>query len=328
MRFGHRFSLACLLIFAAAAAALAQGAHTLEGRVALPGGAQPTNPVKVTLTFGGRRIHETFTDLSGRFSFNGLRSGVYLLTAEGDGLTFETTAARAEITAFGSTAQSFTQNIQLRPKAGAAIPPAGTVAAEEFDPEVPERARALYRQGARSAADGKPEQAAAQFREAAAAHPAFYAAHLALAEQYVKLQRPEEALASYRRAGELKPDRAEPYVGVGVTLVTQKRYEEGIRLLRGVIEVDKNLAAPYLSLGYAEMMTGELRAAEKHLLRALELARPPLAHVYLANVYEQLDQPARAVEHLQSYLKGNPNAPQAAAVRGAIEKLRKKIGKQ
>jgi cytochrome c-type biogenesis protein CcmH/NrfG len=317
--------LLCGALLLAAPAARAQGGHSLEGRVTLPNGTQPTQPVRVTLSLGGRRIHESFTDLSGRFAFNGLGAGAYQLTAEGDGLTFETTTVRAEVSAFRSTPQSFTQNITLRPKAGAALPPAGSVSAEEFDPEVPERARALYRQGAKSAADDKPEEAARRFREAVEAHPPFYAAQLALADQYMKLQRHDEALAAYRRAGELKPDRPEPYVGAGVTLVNQKRYEEGIRLLRGLIEVDKNLAAPYLSLGYAEMMTGELRAAEEHLLRALELSRPSIAHVYLANVYEQLGRFDRAVAHLQTYLKENPDAPQAAAVRGAVEKLKQKI---
>ena len=93
----------------------AQGANVLEGKVVTPSGTQPTNPVRVKLTFNGRAIHETFTDLSGRFSFPGLSRGTYQLTAEGDGITFETTSVYAEISAFGSSAQSFTQDIQLRP---------------------------------------------------------------------------------------------------------------------------------------------------------------------------------------------------------------------
>ena len=332
MRPRTRFSLACLaLVFfvaAAADAARAQGGHTLEGRVQLPNGAQPTSPVKVTLTFNGRRIHETFTDLSGRFNFAGLSRGNYQLTAEGDGQTFDTTSVAAEISAFGSGSQGFTQNIQLRPKAAAAAgAPAGAVSLEELDPSVPERARERYRQALREAAADKPEQAAKLFQEALAAHPPFYAAHMALAEQHAKLQRYDAALAAYQKAGELRPDRAEPYVGIGVTLVSQKRYDEGIRLLRGVIEVDKNLAAPYLSLGYAEMMTGQHKEAETHLLRALELAKPAVAHIYLANVYEQLGQPAKAVEHLQTYLKESPKSPQADSVRGAIDKLLNKTKK-
>ncbi|HEX6625535.1 MAG TPA: tetratricopeptide repeat protein, partial [Pyrinomonadaceae bacterium] len=315
------------LVVAAAATttAHAQGVHTLEGRVQLPNGAPPNNPVKVTLTLNGRRIQETFTDLSGRFNFAGLNAGNYQLTAEGDGRSFETTSVGAALTAFRGS-QSFTQNIQLRPKAAAASAgaPAGAVSLEELDPSVPERARERYRQALREAAADKPEQAVKLFQEALAAHPPFYAAHLGVAEQHAKLQRYDDALAAYRKAGELKPDRAEPYVGIGVTLVSQKRYDEGIRMLRAVIEVDKNLSAPYLSLGYAEMMTGQHKDAETHLLRALELGKPAIAHIYLANVYEQLGQPAKAVEHLQTYLKENPKSPQAESVRGAIDKLLKK----
>ena len=316
--------LASVFIVAAKPDARAQGSHTLEGRVMLPNGGQPQAPVRVTLTFNGRRVHENFTDLSGRFTFSGLSGGTYQLTAEGDGTTFETTTVRANVNAFGSMPQSFTQNIQLRPKADNSFAATiGTISAEEIDPEVPSAARDKYRQGLKSAAD-KPEQAVKLFQEAVEAYPSFYAASLALAEQYAKLRRYDEALLAFRRASEIKPDRAEAYVGVGITLVNQKRYDEGARLLRGIVELDKNFAPAYLPLGYAEMMTGDYRAAECHLLRAYELSKAALAHVYLANVYEQLGEPAKAIEHLQAYLKENPQTSNADAVRGAIEKLRKK----
>jgi tetratricopeptide (TPR) repeat protein len=192
---------------------------------------------------------------------------------------------------------------------------------------VPDEAKEKYRQGLKSAAENKPEQAVRALQEAVKAHASFYAANMALAEQLSKLKRYEEALAVYRKASELKPESADPYVGVGVTLVSQGRYEEGIKLLRGVIEVDKNLPGPYFSLGYAEMQTGDYEAAREHLLRALELGRPALAHVYLANVYEQTGKYAEAVAQLEAYLKENPDSPQREAVRAAIDKLRKKVKK-
>jgi hypothetical protein len=95
--------------------AFAQGANVLQGKVVAPSGNAPTAPVRVKLTLSGRHIHETFSDLSGRFSFPGLSRGMYELTAEGDGLTFETTSVYAEVSAFGSAPQSFTQDIHLRP---------------------------------------------------------------------------------------------------------------------------------------------------------------------------------------------------------------------
>ncbi|HST50525.1 MAG TPA: carboxypeptidase regulatory-like domain-containing protein [Pyrinomonadaceae bacterium] len=318
-----RTILVYLAVALLCAAARAQGVNSLEGRVVLPSGAQPAQSVRVTLTQSGRPIYETFTDLSGRFNFSGLRAGTYQLTAEGDGQTFETTSVTFDIGSFGG-AQILTQNIQLRPNAGASTPPAAAIAAEEIDPEVPDVAKEKYRQGMKSAADNKPEQAVKFFAEAVESYSRFYAANLALAAQLSKLQRYDEALSAYRRAGELKPDRAEPYVGIGVTLVSEKRYDEGIKMLRGVVEVDKDLPAPYLSLGYAEMMKGDYRAAEEHLLRSLELARPALARVYLANVYEQTSEFAKAVAQLESYLRENPRSPQSDAVRDAIEKLKRK----
>ena len=98
-------------------------------------------------------------------------------------------------------------------------------------------------------------------------------------------------------------------------------------MLRGVVEVDKDLPGPYLSLGYAEMLVGDYAPAREHLLRALELGRPALAHVYLANVYEQTGKYAEAVAQLEAYLKGNPDSPQRDNVRAAIDKLRKKVKK-
>ncbi len=318
-----RITFASLALLCAAARAQSQGINSLEGRVVLPSGAQPAQSVRVTLTEAGRPIYETFTDISGRFHFSGLRPGSYQLTAEGDGQTFETTTVNVEVGTFGG-AQTLTQNIQLRPKDGGATPPAGTVSAEEIDPGVPDAAKEKYKQGLKTAADNKPEQAAKLFAEAVADYARFYAANLALAEQLSKLQRYDEALAAYSRAGEIKPDRAEPYVGIGVTLVSERRYDEGIKMLRGVIEVDKSLPAPYLSLGYAEMMTGDYKSAEEHLLRSLELSKPALARVYLANVYEQTGEFSKAVSQLETYLKENPHSPQADAVRDAIEKLKRK----
>lgn len=317
--------LACAaLLLCASAARARQGANSLEGRVTMPNGEAPPQSVRVTLTLNGRRIYETFTDLNGHFTFSGIANGSYMLIAESDGSSvFETTSVRADATAFGSP-QSFTQNIQLRLKPGATLERASTVSVEELDPSIPARAREEYRQGVKSAAENKAEDAARHFAEAVREHPAFYAAELALADEYEKRQRHEDALAAYKRASELKPERHEPYVGIGVSLVNLKRYDEGIRLLRGVIELDKTLTAPYLSLGYAEMMTGDYKSAESHLLRACELNRASVAQVYLANVYEQTNEAQQAINHLEIYLKENPKTPNAEALRAAIEKLRRK----
>ncbi|MGA9770522.1 MAG: tetratricopeptide repeat protein [Blastocatellia bacterium] len=305
----------------------AQGQHALQGRVALPNGTAPSNSVKVTLTFNGMRVYETFTDLSGRFSFSGLRRGSYQLTAEGDGQTFETTRVDAEVNAYGSAPQIFTQNIQLRLKVGKSTLPAAVTSVEEVDVNMPARAREEYDKGIKDSGNNKPENAVRHFQEAITAYPQFYSAHVAIAEQYAKLKRDEEAVQSYRKAIEMKPDRAPAYVGLGVTLVKQRKYNEAISPLRRSLEIEKQSSTPYLFLGLSEMMTGDYQSSEANLLRAHEIGKPVLARIYLANLYDLKGEPERAIEQLKAFLKESPNLPEErqTEIRAVIDKLRKQM---
>lgn len=321
---GARARIASLAIalLVTATTSLAQASNTLQGKVVFPGGSQPPHPVKVSLTYSGAHVHETFTDLSGRFSFSGLRRGRYQLIAESDGLTFETTRVDAEVLAFGSAPQTFTQNIQLRLKDAKSPAPAAVTPAEASDLNVPQRAREAYEKGVKQAEADKPEQAVRLLLEAIATYPTFYSAHVALGQQYDKLKRYAEAETTYQKATELKSDGAAAYIGLGVSMIKQKKYAEAVPTLRRSIELDKQSSTPYLFLGLAEMMIGDYQSAEAHLLRAYEIGKPTIAHIYLANLYDLLHEPAKAIEQLQAFLKENPETPQASQIRGVIEKLR------
>jgi tetratricopeptide (TPR) repeat protein len=310
------------VLIVAVSSANAQVAHTLEGKVHLPNGDLPPHSVKVTLTFNGARVYETFTDLSGRFSFGPLRRGIYHLIAEGDGEVFETTTVRAEVSAYVSAAQTFTQNIQLKPKAGKPLPRAAVVSAEELDASIPEQARKSYQKGMKDGSDQKPENAIKHFQKAIEAHPQFYLAHVGMAEQYAKLNRYDEAIAAFRKAIELKADRAAAQVGLGVTLVKQKKYSDALGPLRRSIEIENQYSTPYLFLGLAEMMTGDYTSAETNLLRAYQIDKPALSHIYLANLYDLKGEPAKAIQHLEAFLKENPDNPNAGQIREVIKKLR------
>jgi Tfp pilus assembly protein PilF len=304
----------------------AQGQHSLQGRVRFSDGSAPPNPVKVTLTFNGRRIYETFTDISGRFFFTGLQRGNFHLVAEGDDQTFDTTNVEAEINAYGSAPQIFTQNIQLRPKAGKAVSPAAVTSVEALDSNLPARAREEYDKGIKDAGNNKPENAIKHFQEAITIHPQFYSAYVAIAEQYTKLKRDAEAVEAYQKAIEMKPDRAPAYVGLGMMLVKQKKYSEALTPLRRSLEITKQSSAPFMFLGLAEMMTGDYQSSEANLLRAYEIGKPALVRMYLANLYDLKGEPAKAIEQLQAFLK-EANVPQERQIeiREVIEKLKKQL---
>jgi len=294
----------------------------------LPNGAPPSNSVRVRLTFNGVNVYETFTDLGGRFSFSGLHRGIYQLIAEGDDQTFETTRVNAEVAAYGSAPQTFTQNIQLRIKAGKSVPPAGVTSSEQFDPKVPQRAREAYEKGLKRAEGNKPEQAIKLLEEAIATYPQFYAAHVVLGEQFDKLKKYPEAEDAYQKAVALKNDAPGAHAGLGILLVKQKKYAEAVPHLRRSIELDKRSSPAYLALGLAEMMTGDYLSSETNLLRAYELSKPTIAHIYLANLYDLQHQPAKAIEQLEAYLKENPESSNRVQIRETIDKLKKQIPKK
>lgn len=325
IRLRLRVALLTVGVLIITGSAFAQAVHSLQGRVTFPNGSSPPNPVRVKLTYNGMNVYETFTDLSGRFSFSALRKGTYSLTADGDGETFETTTVSADVAAFGPAAQVFTQNIQLRLKSGKAVPPASVTTVEAHDPNIPARSREEYERGVKDAGNNKPENAVKHLSEALAIYPQFYSAHVAIAEQYSKLNRDEEAAAAYQKAIELKPERAQAYVGLGMMLVKQKRYADAIAPLRRSLEIEKQSSTPYLFLGLSEMMTGDYQASESDLLRASEIGKPGLAHIYLANLYELKHEPSKAIDQLKAFLKENPNLPEERQIqlREAIEKLRK-----
>ncbi len=312
-----------LLLLILAATNYAQGLHTLQGKVVLPNGIQPQTPIKVTLTFNGRRIYETFTDLSGRFTFGALNRGTYQLTAEGDGSTFETTTIYAEVSAFGSAPQTFTQNIQLRPRASKQLPPTGVISVEAFDSNIPEAARKEFEKGVKRASDNQPERAIKNFQEAIRVYPDYYDAHVLMGEQYAKLQRNDEAKTAYQKAIQIKADRADAYIGFGVLLVKQKSYQDALIPLRRGIELNKQSSTAHLFLGFAQMMTSDYAAAEVNLLRAYEIDKPALAHIYLANLYDLKGEPVKAIQQLEAFLKENPESPNSRQIREVIEKLRK-----
>lgn len=326
------FALPVLVVFATfvfSPDSLAQqeGVHTLQGKVSLPNNLTPPNPVKVTLTFNGRRIYETFTDLSGRFSFAGIRRGTYELRAEGDGDAFETTTIYAEVSAFGNAPQTFTQNVQLRLKPGKSLPTTGIVSAEDVDAKIPNAARKEFEKGVKRANDNKPEQALKHFQDAIASYPAYYVAITAMAEQYSKLQQYEECVTNYKKAIEMKPDRPEAHTGLGMAMVKQQKYKEAIAPLRRGAELDKQSFTPHLFLGLSEMMIGDYIAAETDLLRAYDMGKPAIAHLYLANLYDLRGEPQKAIERLEIFLRENPNMPEnrKIEIREVMEKLRKQV---
>jgi Tfp pilus assembly protein PilF len=316
--------------------ALSQGGHALQGRVITPNGTQPSAPVRVTLTISGRRVYETFTDLSGRFSFPGLARGSYLLTAEGDSQTFETTSVYAEVAAFGSSPQLFTQDIQLRPIAAKTLGQMGVVSA--FRQDVPKAARQALERAAKLNAELKTEAATEQIMEAIKIFPAYFDAHLELGNTFLKSGRFQEAITELDRAREINPNDERAYQSFGLVLMKLRNYAVAVAIFAEAERLNPNNGMNALmhatALIHQAATVPEAQIADRKSLldsAALSLSQASKLSgdklkadsLTLATFHEMKNEPGRAADELESLLRKS-DTKNAEALQKEIKRLRDK----
>lgn len=305
----------------------------LEGKVISPSGTQPTNPVRVKLTFNGRAINETFSDLSGRFSFPGLARGRYQLTAEGDGLTFETTTVYAEISAFGSSSQSFTQDIQLRPIKPKPAQQPGVINA--FTQTVPEAARQAFLQGVKFAEEGKLDAAIENMRNAIKIFPDYFEAHLQLGNAFLKLEQFNEAIAELDLARQINPNDERAYQSFGLLLMKQKNFAVAVAVFAEAGRLNpanptnavmRATALIHQAAGSSDDRDFLLSRAEAAIAQAANLSENRLKpdSMTLALYHELRGEPDRAAAELESYMQKSPQLKNSEALQNEIKRLREK----
>ena len=324
-----------LLLFCFSLAA-AQSSNVLQGKVITPSGTQPTNPVRVKLTFNGRAIHETFTDLSGRFSFPGLARGTYQLTAEGDGLTFETTSVSADVSAFGAAPQSFTQDIQLRPIRHKPNAQPGVVNA--FSQDVPPAAKQALDAGLKMAEEGKTEAAIENMRKAIQIFPNYFDAHLQLGNTFLKTDQLQEAIAELDMARQINPNDERAYQSFGLLLMKQRNYAVAVAIFAEAARLNpanamnavmRATALIHHAAGSEEDRSTLLSRAEIALSQAASLSDNKLKPdtMTMALFYELKGEPERAAAELEAYVRKNPQLKNSPALQNEIKRLREKARK-
>ena len=336
-----RFSPVLLLLsfLVSAQFALAQNAHVLQGKVITPSGSQPTSPVRVKLTFNGRAILETFTDLSGRFSFPGLARGNYQLTADGDGINFETTSVYAQVSAFGSAPQSFTQDIQMRPIARKPAAQAGVINA--FTQNVPAAARDALASGTKFAEEGKFAEAVADMRKAIRIFPEYFDAHLELGNLFLKAQQFQEAIAELDLARQINPNDERAYQSFGLLLMKQKNFAVAVAIFAEAARLNPenptNAVMRATALIHQAANTSDaapstedrnylLTRAEMAIAQASNLSENKLKpdSMTMALFYELKGEPDRAASELEAYLKKTPQLKTSEPLQNEIKRLREK----
>jgi len=294
--------------------------NTIQGSVAHPSGHRFERRVRVRITGQTGQTLQTFTDDQGNFVFRRLAGGTYFLTVEA-GEEFQVASETVDIFARGSSPITVPVYVQLRYKKGVAEK-LGTVNAALAG--VPKPALESYEKAVEAAQAGDSKKAVEALRKAVEQHPDFALAYNMMGVQYLQLGRLGDAAEALRQALRLTPEEFNPLLNYGVVLFHQGQYKESEAHLRKALGKRETSAAAHFFLGRVLIKGRRYAEAEKELRRAVELDDRDLkeAYRYLGGLYRELGDRPRAVESLEKYLKLEPKARDAEAIRQIIAELR------
>lgn len=162
---------------------------------------------------------------------------------------------------------------------------------------------------------GRPVDAAAHYRQAAALDPAYPAARLNLGTAQLRLGQAAEAEASYRLALRLRPDWTEAWVGLACALEATDG-DAALEAYRSALAQDPAHAGAAFNAATLLARRGALGEARQILVAALTLAagHPGLLRA-LADVERRSGHAARALQLFEQVLAARPDDADAASNR-------------
>lgn len=319
--------VAALLVWGAAAPAAAQQrdlprlpqpvrVYTVRGQVSLPEGG-PAGHTVVTLVSRGGVPRQTFTTEQGRFEFQDIPEGGYVLSAK--------SLADAKLTAEGVEADTtrtatgdLTINLVLRrdPSAYAAPKKAEAISVAEVEQKVPKRALRAFREALEHREAGRGDEAARSLTRAVELFPDYFQALAERGDLLILSGRLAEAAEDFARALKVNPRYGPALRGAGYCELERRRFEDAARYLEQATGARPDDANAYLLLGIAYLELDRREQAEAALVKALSFntRRELRAHIHLGNLYAREGRYGEAAGQLRSYLEANPGDPDAATL--------------
>lgn len=342
-KFKFRLAALVALFLLFPAAAHARQGHSIRGKVRNPSGVNVPRVLVELQTGNGVPIGQTVTNNEGDFFFGSLLESSYnvIVNAPDHNPTSEPVQFGRSIDE-NTPGESRTVEITLMPKVGARVTPARAA----FAQNVPPAARAAFGRATKLVGAAKAQERIAALREAVQLFPDYFDARLELGSELLKAGDLNGAINEFDHARRINPkdDRVYYYFGLvmlrqGKTALAAAVFAEAARLnpvepqyplMRSGALIDAvSTINPSQSKQAADDRKLLLDEAEKALLRAYELSdkKLPDYHTKMARIYEKRGDKARAADELEQYLRKNPNAPNAAAMREAIRTLRGQASK-
>jgi hypothetical protein len=337
MQMGQRSALAFSVLLLMPIAIIAQNSM-IRGKVRGSGGAIVNNATVELRGSNGAVIGQAFTRNDGDFSFSRLAAGEYEVYVTMSG--YEPSLQRVELRdsmrlSPGADVVSEMVNIEvvLRPRAEPPLAAPGI----SFAQDVPKAALEAYTKGISRIQEGKSEEGIAFLRQAIAEFSDYFDAHQALGLEFYRLGRDNDALQALERARLINDKGFLVYYTFGLLMARQQKFGAAEYAFRQAAELNDrhvnahfNHAVALIEVALRSTNPTEVKkclaSADQELDRAWDLSDRKLNTVFLqrARVHEERRNNEAAARELESYLRAERDAKDAAAVKQAIAKLRAK----
>ncbi len=311
---------------------------TIRGKVIVGNSRDVDQRVEVRLERATMQLIQTaYTDSAGSFEFRSLAPGSYYVTVSVDGYE----PVRQQVEVFNNFG---TANVTIFVNKATGDSRSRLSGLDAEDPDVidisqmkenlPKKAVQDYEKAMDEKKKGRMESAVKLLEDAIHVAPKFYNAHSNLGMLYQTLKRYPEAETEYKRSRELNTKSEKPLVNLGSLYIeeaelqkenaelTGQILDQALDALEAAVKLNPRSAPAYFLLGSANFKSSFLEEAEAAYKKAHDLD-PNLTriHLLLANIYVRQSKWQAVIEHVDSYLKENPKAPD----RAAVEDMRAKI---
>lgn len=262
-------------------------------------------------------IQRTRTNNSGLYGFRRLTTGAFQIRVQTYGTTYVGQTQRVVL----EQTRAFEQvDFALTKRSTTSATAVGRVI---FVQEVPEDAKKHFERGS-ELLEKQHKEAIASLEKAVEIFPEYFEALQLLGNEYVKQQEYERAIPLLTKAAEVNRQAHQSLYSLSVAQYNLKQIPEAVESMRRAIALNQKSATANLWLGMLLRQTGKLDEAETYLKDADKLAgsKSPDTHWQLALLYNQLKRPNEAANHLEAFLKIQPDSRDKEMIEKLIKRLR------
>jgi Tfp pilus assembly protein PilF len=305
--------------------------NMIRGRVRAADGSTVNNAMVELYQGNGGMVAQAVTRNEGDFTFAQIPAAEYEVHITASGFEPVTQSVKFMQTSRATFGEVVSVEITLKLKAAPSAPPAGV----RFAQEVPKAARAAFDKAMEKLRENKYDETLNLLREAVTIFSDYFDANFMLARELLRIGQDQEALEALERARHVNEREGAVYHLFGLVMLKQKKFVVAEMAFREAIKFNPNHPIFHLYRGKAlielaiynkdeKRQAEDLDNAEKALTQAWELSEKKLNEVYLqrARIWVRRNDKEAAIKEFESFLKAEPNAPNAAAIRQAIDSLR------